>query len=100
MLSERLPEIGQAVDVQSLDRLGNAAMHVPPAPRWELVVGDFADPMVGEIEAVSGGGEEPTSDQLFHALGRRHLLQTRRAAQELELELATDRRRDTQQRAA
>jgi hypothetical protein len=33
MLGERLPEIGQAIDVQVFDRLGYAAMQAPAAPR-------------------------------------------------------------------
>ena len=56
--------------------------------------------MVGEIETVSDSRQETPSNELFHALRGRVLLEAGGAVQELELELATDGRGHAQQRPA
>src|SRR5262245_22271568 len=100
MLSERLPEIGEAIDVEVLDRLGDLAVQAPAAPRWELAVGELADPIVGEVKTVSCRSQEMPSNEFFHALRRRVLPEAGGAVQEVELELAPDHRGHAQQRAA
>ena len=90
VVGERLPEVGKTIDLQGFDRLGDSTMQLLATPGLELGVGRLADPLVREAQALADGREEPPTDQLFHALRRRVVVELAGVPEEIEVELASD----------
>jgi hypothetical protein len=97
VLGKRFPDVSETIRREHFDRLGDAPMQVPSAPGRELGVGNLADPLVREAQALADRGEKPSADQLLHTLCRRLLAQLAGVAEKVEVELAADRGRRRQE---
>jgi hypothetical protein len=92
VVGQDFPDFGQPVGLESLDRVGDPKMQTPAAPRRQLGVRDLPGPLMREPETLADAGEEPPADQLFHGLRRRVVVELANPAEQLEVELASDRR--------
>ena len=70
VVGQHLPEVRQAIGIEGFDGLGDPVMEALAAPRRQLVVRDFADPIVREVEALAHPSQEAPAHELLHA--RRH----------------------------